>query len=304
LLAFPYPDRQAEKADACQCPIWRRGYLAKTTNIVQGKLRAKRIFASLDTDDSIAAEMEVARLYERGSLPPIESAGRQIDNSAITVRYAAERYLQSRQDGSLNPIEPNTYNHYASPIDQGVIPFCDEKGIVCIRDFGNKDVCSQFTESWRQLRRNTGELLAMTTRRTELEPFRTLLRECVENEWMAKNGAERIRFKNQKTAKDDERYGLEWEEYEQRMAAPDSAAQQNQETRAVTELMRWSRMRISDAPRSNPSTNQIIVSLSVPARAVTDSAASAWMLAGRLAGPSGLCREACVQPDGVWCKER
>ena len=101
--------------------------------------------------------MEVARLYERGSLPPIESAGRQIDNSAVTVRYAAERYLQSRKDGSLNPIETDTYDHYASLLDQRLIPFCDEKGIVYIRDFENKDVCSQFTESWRQLRRKTGE---------------------------------------------------------------------------------------------------------------------------------------------------
>ena len=114
----------------------------------------------------------------------------------------------------------------------------------------NKDVCSQFTESWRQLRRNTGELLAMTTRKTELERFRTFLRECVENEWMAKNGAEKIKFKNQKTANQEERYGLELEEYEQMMAAPNSAdltAPQNQETRTATELMRWTGMRISDA---------------------------------------------------------
>ena len=173
-----------------------------------------------------------------------------IDNSAITVRHAAERYLQSRKDGSLNPIEKDTYDHYASLINQRLIPFCDEKGIVYIRDFENKDVCSQFTESWRQLRRNTGALLAMTTRKTELERFRTFLRECVENEWMAKSGAEKIRFKNQKTAKEEERYGLELEEYEQMMAAPDSAdltAQQNRETRVATELMRWTGMRISDA---------------------------------------------------------
>ena len=32
----------------------------------------------------------------------------------------------------------------------------------------------------------------MTTRKTELERFRTFLRECVENGWMAKNGAEKI----------------------------------------------------------------------------------------------------------------
>jgi integrase len=242
--------KKDQKADTCDCPIWCRGYLAKETKIVKGKLRARRTFASLDTSDWTAAEQEIARLYERGSLPSVESAIRQIDNSAVTVRHAAERYLQSRKDGSLNSIEKDTYDHYASLLNQRLIPFCDAKEIVYIRDFENKDVCSQFTESWRQLRRNTGELLAMSTRRTELERFRTFLRECVENEWMAKSGADKIKFKNQKTAKEEERYGLELEEYEQMMAAPDSAdltAQQNQETRVATELMRWSGMRISDA---------------------------------------------------------
>jgi integrase len=242
--------KKDQKADLCQCPIWCRGYLAKETKVVQGKLKAKRIFASLDTNDWTAAEQEIARLYQRGSLPSIESAIRQIDNSAITVRYAAERYLQSRIDGSLNPIEKDTYDHYASLLNQRLIPFCEQKRIVYMRDFENKDVCSQFTESWRQLRRNPGEMLAMTTRKTELERFRTFLRECVENEWMTKSGAEKIKFKNQKTAQQEERYGLELEEYEQMMTAPDAAeltAQQNQETRAATELMRWTGMRISDA---------------------------------------------------------
>jgi len=90
----------------------------------------------------------------------------------------------------------------------------------------------------------------MSTRRTELERFRTFLRECVENEWMPKSGAEKIKFRNQKTAAQEERYGLELEEYEQMMAAPDSpdlTEPQNHETRVATELMRWTGMRISDA---------------------------------------------------------
>jgi len=248
--------KKDQKLDTCQCPIWCRGYLAKETKNFKGKLRSKRIFASLDTSDWAAAEQVVARLYERGSLPSVESALRTIDNTAITVRHAAERYLQSRRDGSLNPIEQDTYDHYASLLNQRLVPFCDEQGIVYIRDFENKDVCSQFTESWRQLRRNTGELLAMTTRRTELERFRTFLRECVENEWMAKSGADRIRFKNRKTAKGEERYGLELEEYEQMVAAAgstDLTTAQNQETLVATELMRWTGMRISDAHKFNDS---------------------------------------------------
>jgi hypothetical protein len=71
------------KADTCDCPIWCRGYLAKETKIAGGKLRAKRAFASLDTIDWTAAEKEVVRLYERGSLPSSEHAVKNIDNSAI-----------------------------------------------------------------------------------------------------------------------------------------------------------------------------------------------------------------------------
>src|SRR5258705_11299385 len=137
--------KKDDKVDTCGCPIWCRGYLAKETKTVKGKQRGKRIFASLDTSNWTAAEKGVARLYERGSLPSIESAVRQIDNSAVTVRHAAERYLQSRKDGSLNPIGQDTYDHYASLINQRLIPICDEKGIVYISDFHNQDVCSQFT---------------------------------------------------------------------------------------------------------------------------------------------------------------
>ena len=48
--------KKNEKADTCDCPIWCRGYLAKETKIVKGKLRAKRAFASLDTNDWTAAK--------------------------------------------------------------------------------------------------------------------------------------------------------------------------------------------------------------------------------------------------------
>ena len=143
--------KKDQKADTCHCPIWCRGYLAKETQIVRGKLRAKRAFASLDTFDWTAAEKVVARLYERGSLPTADQAAKTLDRSAIPVRYAAERYLQSRKNGSLNPVVQDTYAHYASLLNQRLIPFCEEQGIVYIRDFENKDICSQFTESWRQV---------------------------------------------------------------------------------------------------------------------------------------------------------
>jgi hypothetical protein len=73
--------KRDEKADTCECPIWCRGYLAQETKIVKGKRCARRTFASLDTKDWAAAEKEVVRLYERGSLPRMESSA-TTDNTA------------------------------------------------------------------------------------------------------------------------------------------------------------------------------------------------------------------------------
>jgi hypothetical protein len=82
--------KKDQKADTCECPIWCRGYLAKETKIVRGKLRAKRAFASLDTFDWTAAEKVVARLYESGSLPSSDQAGKTIEPER-GARYARSR---------------------------------------------------------------------------------------------------------------------------------------------------------------------------------------------------------------------
>jgi len=37
------------------------------------------------------------------------------DNRVVTVRYAAERYLESRKDGSLNPIEQRSGEENLQP---------------------------------------------------------------------------------------------------------------------------------------------------------------------------------------------
>jgi len=58
--------KKDQNADTCGCPIWCRGYLAKETKIVKGKLRAKRTFASLDTSDWTAAESD----FQARLLPP------------------------------------------------------------------------------------------------------------------------------------------------------------------------------------------------------------------------------------------
>jgi site-specific recombinase XerD len=249
---------QERKADSCDCPIWCLGYLAKENEIKNGKLRPKRVFASLGTSKWTAAEKEVANLYKTGSLPALASAARtvNIDKDAVTVVYAGERYLQSRTGASLNPVEKDTYDHYASFIDQRLIPYCVENEIERIRDFENTDVCRRFTESWRQLRRSVGSLLEMTTRKTELARFRTFLKFCVTNGWMARNGALEVKIRKTDSAEESERFGLELSEYQQILNAPDSVdltEQENRETRAATELMRWAGLRISDAHKFNDS---------------------------------------------------
>ncbi len=243
-----------KKADSCECQIWCLGYLSGETHVVDGRLKPKRVFASLGTNDWTAAEQEVARLYKRGTVPPIQRVPPVIDDGAITVRYAGLRYLESRTGASLDPIEKDTLEHYRSLIDQRLIPYCDEKGITLIQDLENRDLCSKFTESWRQMRRNVGELLAMSTRKTEMQRFRTFLKFCVENGWMAKSGADGIKTRKKTTAQEEERHGLELAEYQQLLDAPESAdltAQENQETRVAVELMRWAGLRISDAHKFN-----------------------------------------------------
>jgi integrase len=230
--------------------------LANETEVRDGKIKPKRIFLSLGTEDWTAAEKEVGRLYDRGSIPPLEAAAPVIDNGAVTVRYAGERYLESRTGASLDPIERGTLEHYRSLIDQRLIPYCEKAKITLIRDFENRDVCSKFTESWRQMRRNIGAVLAMSTRKTELQRFRTFLKFCVDNGWMEKSGAEGIKTRKKTTSAEEERYGLELAEYQRMLDAPDSpdlTAQENQETRVATELMRWAGLRISDAHKFNSS---------------------------------------------------
>ena len=249
------PNSKKEKLeDTCNCPIWCRGYLAKETEIVNGRLRPKRVFGSLGCTDWTPAEREMAKLYERGRFPSAEAGTKAKDSGAVTIRFAVDRYLTSRKDSSCDPIGKDTHNHYASLLDQRLIPFCAERDILYIRDFESTDLCKQFTESWQQLRRNAGEFLAMSTRRTELQRFRTFLKSCVDNDWMAKSGAQKIKMKNSNGAAEGERFGLELWEYRQMLNAPGSAnlsAQENQETRVATELMRWTGLRISDAHKFN-----------------------------------------------------
>ena len=89
---------------------------------------------------------------------------------------------------------------------------------------------------------------------TGIQRFRTFLTFCVDNGGMEKSRAEGIKTTKRTTADEEERYGLELAEYQRMLEArdsPDLTAQENQETRVATKLIRWAGMRISDAHKFN-----------------------------------------------------
>ena len=254
--------KKDQKADTCLCPIWCRGYLANETETVNGKVKAKRVRASVGVTDWASAHAEVAKLYERGSLPSVAVAeAAKQDVSAVTVVDAVRRYLDSRKGeamggASLDPIVKDTHDHYASLLEQRLIPYCEKNDMRVIKAFENADECRKFTESWRQLRRNVGAVLEMTTRTTELARFRTFMKFCLENKWVAENGAKKVKIKKTDSAEETERYGLELSEYRQMLNAPGSShltLPENRETLVATELMRWCGLRISDVHKFNDS---------------------------------------------------
>ena len=134
---------QRQEGGFLRVPDWCLGYLSGETHVVDGRLKPKRVFASLGTSDWTAAEQEVAWLYERGTVPPIQPEAPVIDDGAITVRYAGQRYLESRTGASLDPIELDTLEHYRSLIEQRLIPYCDTKRVTLIKDLENRDLCSK-----------------------------------------------------------------------------------------------------------------------------------------------------------------
>jgi integrase len=249
---------QERKTDSCRCPIWCLGYLAKETEIKNGKLRPKRVFVSLGTTEWTSAEAEIASLCKLGALPAIAPStnGIEIDKTAVMVRYAGERFLESRKAPSPDSIKASTLEKYNTLIKLRLFEYCEKNDIKTIRAFEDRDVCVQFAESWRQVRRNAGEFLGTGTRNIEMQRFSTFLNFCVDNEWIRKNGTDRIKGKGRRKSDEQERerYGLELDEYQQILDAPpsnDLTDQENLETLVAAELMRWCGPRISDAHNFN-----------------------------------------------------
>jgi hypothetical protein len=154
-------NKKEEKADVCRCPVWCIGYLSGERHSLNGKTKLKRIYLSLGepegptpASDWTAAETKVAFLYERGR---VELPTPATDPNQITVEYAGKRYLDSRRDGAMDPLEPSSWDKFSSLINTRLIPYCETHQIVFVKEFERQDACRLFTESWRQQRRAVGK---------------------------------------------------------------------------------------------------------------------------------------------------
>ena len=254
-----------DRADTCKCPIWCRGYLKNETEIgADGTLKPKRVRLSLNTTTWEAAQSRVEELYKIGTIPTLGEQVARANVGPVTVREAGERYLESRSNkgGSLDPIADSTHTQYSYLINHRLIPYCEKNGITFIKEFEDVDLCQRFSESWvkQGVRPGVGDVLQMSSRKTAMRGFRAFLNVCVDKKWLAENGAKKVKV-TAKGAENEARYGLELEEYQQLLRAPNSnrwglTQQEHREVIVAAEVMRWCGLRISDAAKLN--SNEVV----------------------------------------------
>jgi integrase len=233
---------------ACRCPIVASGYLEFETDAAGRRKRIRHL--SLGTSDWTEAAIIQGELLKRKRVTeiapkPTPSVTEAPEPARVTVAQAVKRYIESRGEHSTDPIEPPTLEKYKLLFEQRLLPYCRERNVTYITHFENKDNCRQFVESWRQVKRKIGSKLGDETKRIHLYRFRTLLRYCVDAEWMKVNGAIGIKSK---VTKEHRRYGLELAEYSRVLIMA-----HDPEVKAAIELMRWCGLRISDAMKFHSS---------------------------------------------------
>jgi site-specific recombinase XerD len=230
----------------CQCPI-----------AAEGKLGQEYITnRSLQTNEWKAAQTKTAQWDEWGQTtqPEIED----VDNP--TVRYAVDSFMASVGPQGRN-IEKNSVAQYAVLLHQRLLPYCELKTYVCMREFDSLDVCSKFVESWVNLnptkyRKNVPlptkpVPLADSTKKVQLELLRIFFKYCMDREWMSHNQAKEIHIKTKTAAK----FGMEPQEeewfFDEINRLTDGHYQTGQENaielRTFCMSMRHAGLRISDA---------------------------------------------------------
>lgn len=188
------------------------------------------------------------------------------DDARITVKQAVEHFtLHSQRTAQMGN---STTEKYRVFLNNRLLMWCKARGIRLIAEFEDKQNVLAFFYSWRSLQPVRGKALKeahpfvelkTTTKRAELERYRTFLRFCQSNGWVRTNYSLRphIRLTNPHTTKkvawtlDEysriEQFFREWPDERGNIGNPKAVMQY-----AFAMMLRYSGQRISDVAMLGP----------------------------------------------------
>ena len=121
----------------CACSIYGEGKLSEHCYVTN---------KSLGTNDWTAAQNTWADWQDWGQTTPPETE----DQKNPSIAYAVTSFLTSAGPTGQN-LDEDSVDHYKNLLEQRLVPYCEKKKYVYIREFDDLDVVTKFTESWVNL---------------------------------------------------------------------------------------------------------------------------------------------------------
>jgi integrase/recombinase XerC len=201
----------------CNCPVWM--------DSCENGRRTKQ--KSLKTRDWARAR---------------KLAGEEIDNPeekpAKPLDEAVSAYLVH-----CEYLNENTRRKYRNRLEKQLLPFCQSAGITTLQD-----LTVEMLDAFRAQRSTpSGERLALTTSRRELETLRQFFAFCLERQWIDDNPAKRIKPPND--SRPEEIHPYNRDELDKILDAAGRIGKTDYErrrARAIVLLLRFCALRISD----------------------------------------------------------
>ena len=184
----PESPRHDPNRPDCNCPIVASGKLKNEKNRI--------LHRSTDSKDWTDARrcrdvwLSWGQTTEPGD--PLKNA----NPNSVTIDDAVTFFIDFGR--STNTKGNSTDDKYDVLLEGRLKPYCKARGIRFIKEFDDAVTVKQFFMSWRNLQPNRGKKdvpfdadkqLAATTKRAELERFRSFLRCCQSNGWIKTNYA-------------------------------------------------------------------------------------------------------------------
>jgi integrase len=241
------PTTKQERAKDCQCPIAAEGVLYAGGPFITNR--------STKTNDWATAT-EIAKTWVKWGATS-EPVAEEVPQK--TVIDAVADFLKSMGPQNKD-LEESTRHGLQMLLEKRLIPFCIQSEIRYIKELDNYNTVNRFVESWYNFRPTrdrkgvpvptTPVPLGTSTKKTEIERFRSFLAYCVDQEWIMQNFAKKIKFVH----KVQKKYGMSSEEEQQFMDAAlhydnhiGVTRESAHEVYAFALVLRWTGLRISDA---------------------------------------------------------